>query len=151
MSEKLPEATGTGALQAPATKAPSTPIHPEEMSNKDLVQHVTQNAVLLLRREVELARAELKADVKSEVAMAKGLGVAGLCAIWTVSLLLVAVAMALGEVLLEWAAALIVAGVVLAVGAIAFALGWGKRVTKPLAATLGTLKENARWAKERIA
>jgi uncharacterized membrane protein YqjE len=105
----------------------------------------------LAKKEIELAKVELKADVKAEVDMAKGLGVAGLCAIWAVSMMLVAVAMALGTALPEWAAALIVAAAVLAVGTVAGLVGWGKRVKKPLEATLRTLKEDARWAKERMA
>jgi hypothetical protein len=65
--------------------------------------------------------------------------------------MLVACALALGKVLPEWAAALIVAGAVLAVGTIAGVVGWGKRVKKPMEATLRTLKEDALWAKERLA
>jgi uncharacterized membrane protein YqjE len=107
--------------------------------------------VLLAKKEVELAKAELKADLKNEVAMAKGLGVAGLCAIWTVSMMLVAVAMGLGTALPEWAAALIVAAAVLLVGTVAGMVGWGKRVKEPLETTRRTLKEDVQWAKERIA
>src|SRR5206468_3021288 len=117
----------------------------------ELIGHITQNAVQLAKREVELAKAELKEDMKKEIAMAKGLGIAGLCAIWTVSLMLVACALALGTAMAEWAAALIVGAVVLLVGTVAGLVGWGKRVQKPLEATLRTLKEDARWAKERIA
>jgi putative superfamily III holin-X len=135
------------ALPPPA----SVPARLEEMSNKELLQHITHNAVLLAKKEVELAKAELKADIKNEVAMAKGLGVAGLCAIWTVSLMLVAAALALGTVIQEWAAALIVAAAVLLVGTIAGLLGWGKRVKEPLEMTRRTLKEDLQWAKERIA
>ena len=83
--------------------------------------------------------------------MAKGLGVAGLCALWTVSLMLVAGALALGTVIPEWAAALVVAAAVLAVGTVAGLLGWGKRVKQPLESTRRSLKEDALWAKERLA
>ena len=121
------------------------------MSNRQLVGHVIESATQLAKSEIELAKAELRADIKKEVAMAKGLGVAGLCALWSVGLMLVAVALALGKVLPEWAAALIVAAGVLAVGTIAGLVGWGKRVKQPLEATLRTLKEDARWAKERLA
>jgi len=129
----------------------SVPVRVESMSNKELLQHITQNAVLLAKKEVELAKAELKADLKKEVSMAKGLGVAGLCAIWTVAMMLVAGALALGTVVAEWAAALIVAAAVLLVGTIAGLVGWGKRVKDPLETTRRTLKEDVQWAKERIA
>jgi hypothetical protein len=123
----------------------------ERLSNKELIGAVIDSATQLAKKEIELAKSELRADIKQEVAMAKGLGVAGLCALWAVSLMLVACALALGKVIPEWAAALIVSGVVLAVGTIAGLIGWGKRVKTPLEATRRTLKEDALWAKERLA
>jgi Putative Actinobacterial Holin-X, holin superfamily III len=123
----------------------------QQLSNRELIGSVIENATQLAKKEIELAKSELRADIKKEVAMAKGLGVAGLCALWSVSLMLVACALALGKVIPEWAAALIVAGAVLAVGTIAGVVGWGKRVKKPMEATLRTLKEDALWAKERLA
>ena len=132
-------------------QAPAVPMSVEAMSNKELLKHVVDNATLLAKKEVELAKLEIRRDLKAEVAMAKGLGVAGLCAIWTVSMMLVAGALALGLVLPEWAAALIVAAAVLAVGTIAGLVGWGKRVKSPLEATRRSLKEDALWAKERLA
>jgi len=145
--KRLPETSERIALPPPS----SVPVRLESMSNKELLQHITQNAVLLAKKEVELAKAELKADLKNEVAMAKGLGVAGLCAIWTVSMMLVAAALALGTAIPEWAAALIVAAAVLLVGTVAGMVGWGKRVKEPLETTRRTLKEDVQWAKERIA
>jgi len=145
--KRLPETAERIALPPPS----SVPVRLESMSNKELLQHITQNAVLLAKKEVELAKAELKADLKSEVAMAKGLTVAGLCAIWTVSMMLVAAALALGTAIPEWAAALIVAAAVLLVGTVVGMVGWGKRVKEPLEMTRRTLKEDVQWAKERIA
>ena len=150
MAEKkksLEAASERIALPPPAP----VPARLESMSNRELLQHVAQNAVLLAKKEIELARAELKADLKKEVAMAKGLTVAGLCAIWTVALMLVAAALALGTALPEWAAALIVAAGVLLVGTVAGLLGWGMRVKEPLETTRRTIKEDVQWAKERIA
>ncbi len=127
------------------------PVSVEAMSNRQLVGHVIESATQLAKKEIELAKSELRADVQKEVAMVKGLGVAGLCAIWAVSLMLVACALALGKVIPDWAGALVVAGVVLAVGTAAGLMGWGKRVKTPLEATRRTLKEDALWAKERLA
>jgi hypothetical protein len=140
-------------IETPAALPPrsSTPASLENMTNRELIGHITQNAVQLAKREVDLAKVELKADLKQEVGMAKGLGVAGLCAIWAVSLMLMACALALGTVMAEWAAALVVAGGVLVAGSVAGLVGWGKRVQKPLETTLRTLKEDAQWAKERLA
>ncbi len=140
-----------GTSERIAPPPASVPVRLESMSNKELLQHVAQSALLLAKKEVELAKAELKADLKSEVAMAKGLTVAGLCAIWTVAMMLVATAMALGTAIPEWAAALIVAAAVLLVGTVAGLVGWGKRVKEPLETTRRTIKEDVQWAKERVA
>ena len=129
----------------------AVPLSVEGLSNKELVSHIIDNAVLLAKKEVELAKTELRKDLKAEVGMVKGLGIAGACALFTVQMLLVAAALALGNVIAGWAAALIVAGAVLAVGGVAGFVGWKKRVTNPLEATRRTLKEDAQWAKERLA
>ena len=85
--------------------------------------------------------------------MASGLGVAGLCAIFGVQLLLTALVLGLMEagVLPGWAAALIVAAVIFAIGAGVGLWGWGRRVRKPLDTTRRSLQEDVRWAKERMA
>ena len=129
--------------------AASIPVR--AMSNRALVGQVIDGATQLVKKEIELAKSELRADVKKEVAMVKGLGVAGLCAIWAVSLMLVAGVFALATVLPGWLAALILAAAVLLVGTIAGLVGWGKRVTQPMEATRRTLKEDVLWAKERLA
>jgi hypothetical protein len=121
------------------------------MSNRELIGHTIENATLLVKKEIELARAELRADLKAEAAMAKGLGIAGLCALCGLNLLLVSLVLALGTVMAAWASALIVAAVVLAIGSVAGLVGWGKRVKDPLSATRRTLREDLQWVKERIA
>jgi uncharacterized membrane protein YqjE len=122
------------------------------MRTRELVTELARKASLLARKEVELARAEIKEDVRREVKMAGGLGVAGLCALFAVQLMLVAVVLALmqAEILPGWAAALIVAAVVLAVGAGAGLWGWGRRVRKPLDTTRRSLQDDVRWAKEQL-
>ncbi|HWE26033.1 MAG TPA: phage holin family protein [Myxococcales bacterium] len=144
---KRPVRTAERIALPPAT----VPAQLGSLSNKELLQTITRDAVTLAKKEVELAKAELKADLKAEIGMAKGLGIAGLCAIWAVSLMLVAVALALGTLMAPWIAALLVAAAVLIVGGIAGMLGWGKRVKDPLETTRRTLKEDVQWAKERIA
>ena len=123
------------------------------MRTKDLVTELARKASLLARKEVELAKAEVKADVRREIRTAGGLGVAGLCALFTVQLLLVAVVFALveGGLLPGWAASLVVAAVVLAIGTVAGLWGWARRVRRPLDASRRSLKEDVRWAKEQIA
>jgi hypothetical protein len=123
------------------------------MRTKDLVTELARKGRLLARKEIELARVEVKADIRREIKMAGGLGVAALCALFTVQLLLVAVVLALmeGGVLPGWAAALVVAAVVLALGAGAGLWGWSQRVRVPLDTARRSLKENVQWAREQIA
>jgi len=142
-------------IEAGASKAPAaTRVDPlRSASTKDLVTQLAQKASLLAKKEVELAKAEVKADLRSEIKMASGLGVAGVCALMTLQLLLTAIVFALfeGEVMPGWAASLVVAAVVLAIGTVAGLWGWAKRVTKPLDTTRRSLQDNVRFAKERIA
>jgi uncharacterized membrane protein YqjE len=139
-----------GAHPPPRVRPPD-PLR--RMPTKELVTELARKASALARKEVELAKAEVKDDVRSSVRMAGGLGVAGVCALVTLQLLLVALVFALAEggVMPGWAAALLVAAVVLAIGTIAGLWGWAKRVRKPLDTTRRSVKENVRWAKERMA
>jgi len=120
---------------------------------KDLVSEAARTVTALARKEVELAKAELRQDLRAEVRMASGLGVAGACALVALQLGLTAVVLALMQagVMPGWAAALVVAAVVLAVGTVAGLWGWAKRVRKPLSRTRTSIEENVRWAKERMA
>lgn len=144
-----PRATSRGDGRAVVTSEHDL----RHLSTRELVMEAARKASLLARKEVELAKNEVKADIKSEVVMASGLGVAGVCAIITLTLLLVAVAFALmeGDVMPGWLATLLCAGVVLAIGTAAGLIGWAKRVKHPMAVTRRSLKEDLEWAKERIA
>jgi putative superfamily III holin-X len=156
-----PPLSGAGRLTeagtGPRPHAPlpgARPVDPlRRMRTKELVTEVARKAGQLARKEVELARVELRADLRSEIRMASGLGVAGLCAILGVQLLLTALVLGLMEagLLPGWAAALIVAAVVFGVGAGVGLWGWGRRVRRPLDTTRRSLQEDVRWAKERMA
>jgi hypothetical protein len=124
-----------------------------DMRTRDLVTELARKGRLLVRKEIELAKAEVKADVRREVRTAGGLGVAGICALFTVQLLLAALVLALREanLLPGWAAALVVAAATLAIGTGVGLWGWARRVRTPLDSTRRSLKENVRWTKERIA
>jgi hypothetical protein len=108
-----------------------------QVGRPDLRQLATRDLVTeLARKAQELA--------KAEVAL-----IAGVCAIWTVSLLLVAAVFGIVEAgwLPGWAAALVVAAVVLAVGTIAGLVGWSKRVRTPLEKTRRSIDDNVKWAR----
>lgn len=140
--------------QRPAAFAvtPDQP-HLRGLTARELVTELAQKASQLARKEVELAKAEAREQIRAEVKMASGLGVAGICGLVTVNMLLVALILGLaeGHVLSGWLAALVVAAVVLAIGTVAGLVGWSKRVRAPLPATRRSVQENVRWAKERVA
>ncbi len=120
---------------------------------RDLISALARTGSQLARKELELAKAEARQDLRSEIKMAGGLGVAGVCALLALQMLLVAVAFGLMEsgTLPGWAASLILAAVVLAIGPGAGLWGWAKRVRRPLETTRSSLQKNVRWAKEQVA
>jgi uncharacterized membrane protein YqjE len=120
------------------------------LSTGELLTQLTKHSAELVKKQVELAQSELRADMKQEIKALMGVGLAGACVFATFNLLLVAAVFAIAEELPGWQAALIVAAVVLALGALFGLVGWAKRVKAPLDATQKTLKEDAQWAKERL-
>jgi hypothetical protein len=122
-----------------------------ELSNRALLGEITGKASLLARKEIELAKAEIRADLQAQLGTVKAFGVAAVAALLGVNLLLVAGILALGLKIAAWLAALIVGGVLLVTAIIAGYVGWRRMVTNPLALTRQTLKEDVRWMKERLA
>jgi membrane protein len=120
------------------------------LSTTELIAHVTERTRSLLEQEIALAKAEARADVRAEVRAAAGLLVGAVCGICALTLVFAAIAMALGAVMPEWGAALLVAGIVLCIGIIAAAVGWRRRVRTPLRRTRASVKEDLEWASRRI-
>jgi uncharacterized membrane protein YqjE len=121
-----------------------------DLSTKDLLGEILAEATTLVRKEVELARTELAADLKAEIQMAKALGVGAVLGLCGLNLALVTVVLVLALVMPGWAAGLVVTGVVLAAAAVVAAVGWGRRVRKPLERTRKHLEEDVKWMKERV-
>jgi Putative Actinobacterial Holin-X, holin superfamily III len=121
------------------------------LSSRALIAEIVDRATLLAKKELELAQAELRADLKSELAMAKGLGVAAVAGLTGLNLLLVAGVLALGVVIPAWLAAAVLGGLMLTIGAVMAYWGWRKHVATPLPVTRQTLKQQLRWLKERVA
>jgi hypothetical protein len=80
-----------------------------------------------------------------------GLGIAAAAAIIGLTLLLVAVVLALAPLMPGWLAALLVGALALAVGATAGAIGWKQRPRAPLARMRKSLKEDWEWLKDQVA
>src|SRR5262249_1145289 len=107
--------------------------------------------VLLARKELDLATAEIKADLKAELSTAKGLGIAAVAALLGLNLLLVALVFALTAYMSAWVAALVLGGALLLAAAMVGYVGWARHVAYPLPVTRKTLRETVQWAKERLA
>jgi hypothetical protein len=124
---------------------------PSNISTKELIGRIVSEGGALVKKEIELAKAELIADVKAEATMAKTLGAGAVLGLCGLALALVTVVLALSLVMAGWAAGLVVTGVVLAAAAIVAVIGWRRRVKQPLERTRRNLKEDAKWMKERLA
>lgn len=121
------------------------------LSLRELLGEITGKVTTLAKKEVELARTELKADLASELAVGKGLLLAAVVGILGINMLLVAGVFALASFMPGWLAAVLIGIVLLAIAGILGYVSWSRRVTNPLATTRKTLKEDAQWAKERLA
>ena len=116
-----------------------------------LVRQIVSQAELLAKKELELAKTELRVDLRSEARVAGGLGIAALAGLVAINLLLVTAALALSLVMPGWAAGLIVTGFMLTVAAIFGLVSWRRRLREPMAHTRRTLKDGVKWTKERFA
>lgn len=121
------------------------------LSTVQLLREIASQGSLLVKKQITLAKAELKSDARTEAKVAGGLGLAAVGAIITVTLLLVTVAFALALVLPAWAAGLIVTGVVAVFVAILAGVSWSRRIRKPLQRSRDELKQDVRFTKERFA
>jgi uncharacterized membrane protein YqjE len=133
------------------THAPMNEQELEDWSTAQLVKEIAAESKELVMREVQLAQAELKADLKHELSAAEGLGVAALFGVGTFCSLLTTAIFALALVLPGWAAGLIVTGASALIAAIVGTWGWARRTKTPLSRTRHTLVEDLQWAKNRLA
>jgi len=121
-----------------------------DLSTVDLVKQITAEVGHLAHKQIELAKAELKADLKAELTMIGGLSVAAVAALCTLNLLLVTAVLALATLMPGWRAGLIVSGATLLVATVVAGIAWSKRVRSPMARTKKTLQEDVQWTKERL-
>ena len=121
-------------------REPSRPI-------KELVSELLEQGRRLVRAEVQLARAEMKTEVKKASAGAGMIAAGGVVAFLGLATAVAFLVIALAGVMPLWASALIVAVLLLAGGgAIVFGgLKAMKKVHGPTK-TIQTLKEDGQWA-----
>ncbi|MBC5804872.1 MAG: hypothetical protein DLM53_06955 [Candidatus Eremiobacter antarcticus] len=118
----------------------------------ELLKRLSQDTTLLLRQEIELAKAEVTEKGKQAGAGAGMFGAAGISALAAVGALTAFLILILSTVMAPWLAALIVTVVYGTFAAVLAQSGKKKlREAAPLAPTqtIQTLKEDVQWAKTR--
>lgn len=137
-------AASAGAHDAPPPEA-DRPL-------SELLGDLTTQLSELVRKEVQLAQAEIKLELRRAAKAAGPLGGAGGAGYFAAVMLSFAVAYALAELMPTWVAFLIV-GVLYAVAAgVLYTNGRKKleQINPKPERTVETIKEDAEWAKTRI-
>jgi Putative Actinobacterial Holin-X, holin superfamily III len=128
----------------------STPVTPEDPGSLgEIISDISDGLSQLFRKEVELAKAEIRTEAAKAGKVAGMFGGAGLAAWLTAVMLSFALAFGLGNVMdLGWAA-LIVAVIWAIIALVLFLVGRGKakEVSPVPRQTVDTLKEDAQWLK----
>lgn len=125
---------------------------PRELSTVQLVGRVAGDAGTLVRKELELARQEMKEAMAAKAQGAAAFGAAAVFGLYLLGFLAAAGAAALALVLQLWAALLIVAGVFLILALIAAAVGRSRMASRPVSPekAKANLKEDVQWAKAQL-
>jgi len=121
------------------------------LSIGELITEIREQVSLLVKKEIDLAKVELKADLKAEALMAGGFLLAATFGFLTISMLCVTAILAIAIVLPGWAAGLIVSGFLLLLSLLAALIGWGSRVKAPLVRTREVIRSDISMTKEGIA
>jgi membrane protein len=144
---------GGGVVDTAGNGAPGAPHRrPEDRSTVDLVRSIGTDASLLVRKEIELAKQEVKEAAAARVMAIIALSIAGVLGLFALGFLLSAAASALDEVLQPWASRLIVAAVLLIVAGGGAAMGIQRLKNPPLTPvkTKETIKEDVEWARAAL-
>jgi uncharacterized membrane protein YqjE len=127
------------------------PSNPEVMSSKELLQELASDAQLLVKRQVELAKLEAKVQIRKELRTAELLSVGGALAYAGLILLMVTIAVAIGQAMNAlWAGPLIVGAALLVLAVIAALIGWSKRVRELLPHSTKEVKKEIAWARHQV-
>jgi hypothetical protein len=124
----------------------------DERPLSELLSDVTAQLQSLVRKEMELARAETKEQLSQAAKGAAAFGVAGVVGFIAAIVLVFAAAWGLAEVLPEGFAFLIVGGLLLAVAGVLFTQGRKKmaQVSPVPQQTVETVKEDVQTAKDSL-
>jgi hypothetical protein len=114
----------------------------------ELVQRASKDMSELVRKEIELAKVEIKTEVVAAVKGAGALGAAGMAGLLGLLFLSAGAAFGIGEALGAWAGFLII-GAVYLVAAGVLVLAGKKRIDEvgPPEKTIETVKDDMAWAR----
>jgi hypothetical protein len=124
-----------------------------EQSIGELTKQLSDQTTLLVRQEVELAKAELAQKGRQAGLGAGMFGGAGLMGLYALGALTAAAILALDTAMKGWLAALVVAVVYAAAAGVLALVGKGRvqRATPPLPEqAIDSTKEDVEWTKQRV-
>lgn len=123
----------------------------EDRSLSDVLQDVIRNVQEIVRSEVRLAKTEIREEAAKTKSATLLLGAGAVTAIFAILFLLLMIVYVLALVMPSWAAALIVGAVLAVVASVMLPAGVRrfKQIHPAPERTVGTIKENVEWAKQR--
>ena len=117
---------------------------------RELVSRAIDVGARLVSKKIELARAEVQADLAAEVGTAKMLTGAAVGLVLAISVMLLAAIAALVAWVPNWLVATACGLLCLALSGLLGYAGWKQRVGVPLTMTQASLQKDVQWAKRRI-
>jgi hypothetical protein len=121
------------------------------LSIMELITEIRDQVSLLVKKEIDLVKVELKADLKAEALMAGWFFLAVILGFLAISMLCVAAILAIAIVLPGWVAGLIMGGFLLLLSLLAALIGWGCRMKAPLVRTREVIRSDISMTKEGFA
>lgn len=123
-----------------------------ERSFGELVGNLSSDLSTLVRKEIELARQEVKEGLAARAKGGAAFGAAAVMGLYIVGFLGAAAAAGLALVVPLWAALLIVAGVFILLAVIAALIGRSMMKGKPIGPSRAkeNLKEDVKWARAQL-
>ncbi|MTV26323.1 phage holin family protein [Nitriliruptoraceae bacterium ZYF776] len=134
------------------TGGPAGPPGTDDRSTPEVVRSLVDNTQLLLKKEIELAKLEVKEIVTARLMAVAFLAVVGVLGLYLLAFLGVTGAKALELVVAPWLAWLIVSGVVLLIMLLLLALAVRKLRSPPNSPerTKDDLQRTTEWAKSQL-
>jgi hypothetical protein len=122
-----------------------------DMTTRELVNRAIDVGARLVSKKIELARAEVQADLAAEIGTAKMLARAAVGLVLGVSVMLLAAIAALVLWVPNWLVATAFGLLFLSLSGLLGHAGWKRRVGAPLRMTQASLQNDVQWVKRRIA